>query len=169
MGIKFVFIFSLFFIDGFEVPEPRCSCTSGSCRGLPCWFIWRYKSVCHSCQEGDYHAKGHSACQANSWRKGLVVCFNCCSLISFSFILHSDLFWYCNPKIYFAYQILLKLCNCSLLQTKTDIDKDVDCIFSLLCCHMCFVLWCVLYLFRIWMLWYFLVNLLKLFVACRVA
>lgn len=100
MGIKFVFIFSLFFIDGFEVPEPRCSCTSGSCRGLPCWFIWRYKSVCHSCQEGDYHAKGHSACQANSWRKGVVVCFVCCSLISFSFILHSDLFWYCNPNIY---------------------------------------------------------------------
>lgn len=100
MGIKFVFIFSLFFIDGFEVPEPRCSCTSGSCRGLPCWFIWRYKSVCHSCQEGDYHAKGHSACQANSWRKGVVVCFDCCSLISFWFILHSDLFWYCNPNIY---------------------------------------------------------------------
>ena len=88
-------LLTFFCSDGFEVPEPCSSCTSGGSRGLPCWFVWGYKSLCHPCQEGDYNAKGHPACTTNSRWKGVKVA-SCLVHLSwiFNLLLISGLPWH---------------------------------------------------------------------------
>ena len=49
------------FQEWFAFPKHGGPCSSRSFRSLPCWLVWGYQLVRHSCQARYHHAQGHAA------------------------------------------------------------------------------------------------------------
>jgi hypothetical protein len=67
---------------GPAIPKDRLHGFTRSIQGLPCWLVWGYQVVCHSCKMCHNHAQGYAVGMPHPRWKNLrdMLKFNCFNL-----------------------------------------------------------------------------------------